>query len=286
MRRRRATVLALLLVTTALAPLTAVSAPGDGNVGDPACDPSAVVDNDDLRIWFHGKKGQLKVFKKNETSDSIDGKYQYKQLGITELDDENETVARLTLEDAEPMDSTCDVTREGDWVNVTYNVTDTVHTVADDGPDSESAQVGFAYHFNKNSSEAKFDLDVRDWPWHAEGELAYDFEVTSDWVIERAENGLGFQDNETGEREAFVEWAANATAKYDDGHEEEAVVNSTIEGGDHHVTVDLQFTEASAGYSELIYDPTVAVGPYIIVADVLIAVPKPVERLRTGLGGL
>lgn len=286
MLRTRAVTLALLLLVTVLAPLTAVSTgPPDGNVGDPACDPGDVADNEDVRIWFHGKKGKLKVYKKNQSTDGIDGMYQYKQLGVTELDADNDTVATLNLEDAQPLSSTCTVEREGDWVNVTYNVTDTVRTVADDGPDDETAQVGFTYHFNTNSSEAKFDLAVREWPWHADGDLAYDFEVTSEqWVIEEAENGLGFKDNDTGEREAFIQWAPNATAKYEDGHEEEAVVNSTVEGGDHHVTVDLQFTQASAGYEELLYDPTVAVGPYLIVGDLLVAVPKPVERLQAAVG--
>lgn len=280
---RLAGLAAALLLVAAVAPLTTVTTAKEENVGDPACDPGAVVDNEDLRIWFHGKKGQLQVFKKNDSDDGIDGKYQYKQMAIVERDG-NETVAELLLEDAEPMSSSCTVERSGDWVNVTYNVTDRIVTPGDDGPDTETATVGFVYHFNTNSSEAKFDLVVEDWAWQSDGELAYDFEVTSDWEIERAENGLGFRDNETGEREAFIRWAPNATAEYEDGHEEQANVTSSIEGGDHHVDVRLRFTDASPGYVKLTYDPTVAVGPYLIVADVLVAVPEPTDRLGVSPG--
>lgn len=278
--KRLGVTLAVLLVVSTAGPLVGTSGAEEHN--DPACDPGNIVDNDDLRIWFQGKKGQLQLHKKNVTDGSEDGSYQYKQLAIRELDEGNETVAKLNLENAEPMDSSCEVERTGDWVNVTYTVTD---GVADPGlgSDPDTADVTFVYHFNTNSSDAKFDLVVEDWPWHQEGELVYDFEATSDeWDIEAAENGLGFRDNETGEPEAVIEWAPNATATYKDGHEEEARVNSTTEGDEDHVTVNLQFTQASPGYVELDYDPTVAVGPYIIVGDILVsttAVRQPVRDI-------
>lgn len=284
--------LALVLVTSTIVPLAGLSVaqpPGeDGN--DPACDPGAIVDNEDLRIWFHGKKGQLQVFKKNDSGDGIDGMYQYKQLAIREVDEDDQTVATLVLEDAEPMDSSCEVERSGEWTNVTYTVTDEVRTAADDGPETDTADVTFVYHFNENSSDAKFDLLVEGWAWEDDDghELAYDFEATSgEWDIETAENGLGFRDNETGESEAFIEWAPNATARYDDGHEEQANVTSSTTGDQDHVEVTLRFTDVTAGYVELDYDPTVAVGPYLIVADILVPatiVPEPVQGVADHLG--
>lgn len=287
MKQTIATVAAVMLLSGAIPALA--QGPGDPPGGDgppssPAgCQPGEVVDNEDLRIWFQGKKGQLQVFKKNSSNDGIEGKYQYKQIEIVELDEANETVARLNLENAEPMSSDCSVERSGNWVNVTYEVTDEVRTPGeDDGPTVGQADVVFVYHFNTTDDSAKFDLNIQEWPWQSteEHELAYGFDVTSDWVIEPAENGLGFRDNETGESEAFIEWAPNATAHYEDGHNETALVDSNTTGSDHHVTTQLRFTNVTAGYVELDYDPTVAVGPYVIVADVLVPMTDVPPVLR------
>lgn len=282
--RRQAILVTVLFMTAAALPAIGANL-GEETATTPghsACLPGDVVDNDDLRIWFHGAKFQLKVFKKNESTNGIDGKYQYKSMDIVELDDANETVAELKLENAEPQSSSCEVERSGEWINVTYTAVEDVRTPADDGPDTGQAQVAFVYHFNTSDDSAKFDLNVQDWPWQddTDNELAYSFDVTSDWEIEPAENGLGFRDGDSGEAEAFIEWAPNATAYYEDGHEEEAIVDSSTSGSDHHTTTQLRFTNVTAGYVELDYDPEVAVGPYIIVADILIPLADVPTLLR------
>lgn len=287
---RKSMLLALTLVLTAAVPAVA---PGHGQAGaassnadaHPACLPNrAVVDNEDVRIGFHGAKFKIQVFKKNSTTGGNDGMYQYKSLGIDELGEDNETLASLNLGNAEPKDSTCTIEENRNWVNVTWTATEPVRTPGEgDGPTVGDATVELVYHFNKTDDSAKFDLNVTSWPWQSDNsELDYEFEVESEWVIEPAENGLGFRDEDTGEPEAFITWAPNATATYEDDHEEEAIVDANTTGSDHRTTTSLRFTNVTAGYVELDYDPTVAVGAYIIVADLLVPLadlPSPVRRL-------
>ncbi len=271
----------LLLAIGAAAPAIA---PGNAQAaGHPACLPGDVVDNDDVRIWFHGAKFQLQLFKKNVSTGSVDGMYQYKSMEISEVASDNTTLATLKLENAEPQSSTCTVEEQGEWVNVTYTSSETVRATDDGSAFVGEATVELVYHFNKTDSSAKFDLNVQDWPWQGDdSELSYGFDVASEWLIEPAENGLGFRDADTGEPEAFVEWALNATASYDDGHDETAIVESTTTGSAHATSTSLQFTNVTAGYSELDYDPRIAAGPYVIVANILIPLadlPEILERV-------
>ncbi len=286
MNRATIAIIGVLLASAgALSALGSTGAQAPSPPGHPACLPTDVVDNDDIRIWFQGAKAQLQLYKKNDTSEGNDGMYQYKSLAIEEVED-GEALATMKLENANPQNSQCTVEEEGDWVNVTYTATERVKAPGDGFLD-ETATFEFVYHFNESDDSAKFDLNVQEWPWQSDdSELSYDFEVTSDWVIEPAENGLGFEDEDTGEPEAFIEWAPNATAIYEDESEEEAIVDANTTGSDHHTTTTLRFTNVTAGYVELDYDPTVAVGPYVIVADVLIPLtelPEPVQRLVTQL---
>lgn len=255
--------------------------PGEVPGGQPDCLPQDIVDNEDVRIWFHGMKSKLQLFKKNNSSGEVEGSYHYQSMVVNELDEDNNTLATMRLNNAEPQDSTCDVEASGNWTNVTFSTPETVRD-ADGGP-LGTAVYEFVYHFNHSDDSAKFDLNIQEWPWQEEGEeLDYEFDVTSDWVIEPAENGLGFENESTGENEAFIEWAPNATAHYDDGHNETAIVDSETSGSDHATTTSLRFTNVTAGYTELDYDPTVASGLYIIVLDVLIPLtdlPKPAARL-------
>lgn len=277
--------IAILLFSAAAIPAIAQPPTPDPpeDPGPPDCLPQDVVDNDEIRIWFHGMKSKLKLFKMNESSGEVEGSYHYQSMVVNELDEDNNTLATMRLNNAEPQSSTCEIEESGNWTNVTFSTPETVRN-AQGGPVGE-AVYEFVYHFNHSDDSAKFDLNIQEWPWQDDGEeLAYEFDVTSSWEIEPAENGLGFENETTGENEAFIEWAPNATAYYEDGHNETAVVDSETNGTDHHVTTTLQFTQATPGYIELDYDPTIASGPYIIVLDVLIPLtdlPKPVQRLAT-----
>lgn len=281
---KRIVLFASLLLIGAAAPLAIAQGPGEvpENPGPPDCLPQNVVDNEDVRVWFHGFKGQLKVWSKD--NGSLDGGYQYKTLSITELDEDGDEAAWFNYERAYPQSATCDIEEDDTFLNITYTVDGAVRALPGDGPSVGDVTVTFEYHFNKTDDSAKFDLMVEEWPWQEEGTLAYGFEATSEeWTIEPADNGLGFED-EDGQAQASITWAENATATYEDEHTEEALVESTVDATDHHATVDLEFTNVTAEYVELDYDPTVGVGPYIIVANHLLteddlSFPEPVHGL-------
>ncbi len=285
------TAIALPAIAPGGGPPTASTAGGDlaESPGQPDCQMTTIVDNDEARVKFHGMKAMFHVWSKDEAG-TAEGKYLYKTKAIREEDAENTTVAWVNLENAQPLSSTCEITTEDEWVNVTYTATEDVRAAGDgahDGGQLGQAVIEFRYHFNTSDNSAKFDLNVQDWPWQGDGTLAYDFTVSSDWTIEPAENGLGFRGDD-GETKAFVQWAPNATAYYEDGHNETAVVDSATtvdegEDGGNAAFVTLNFTQASPGYVELDYDPTVGAGSYLIIAGILMVtdttLPLP-ERIN------
>lgn len=259
--------------------------PGDGpegppeDPGRPDCGPSVVAENDDVRLWFHGTKAFVKVFVKDGDGAGLEGMYQTTSEAIVELDGGGDAVAVLNLERAYPQHSTCEVEEDANFVNVTYTVTDAA-VRAPEGGDGDGALLGdanatFAYRFNKSSDGAKFDVVVEDWPWQTDdGELAFDLDVDAGgFTIEPAENGLGFRDGE-GDEEGFITWAMNATATYEDDHEEEAIVDSNVTVSGSHADVRLRYTNVSAGYVHLLHDPWVGTGPYVIVGPLLVPVAQ------------
>ncbi len=264
---------ALIVLSLATVPLI----PGPAGAAAPdSCKPSTTLENDDVKIWFHGKKGFVKVFKKDNATGGNEGMYQYKTEAIVELDGDGNEVARMNLERAFPQTSTCTIVETDQFVNMTLQLTDTVRGAM--GGDLGNATVTFAYNFNKTSDGAKFDLYINDWPWQADGTLAFDFDIQSpNYNFDVASNGVGFEDDD-GNQTGYIEWAPNATAKYDDGHNETALVvgNTTVTGNTANVRLD--FTNVTAGYTELEYDPWAGVGRYIIVLNILIAersIPLP-----------
>lgn len=237
--------------------------------GHPACNPETVLENDDVRVAFKGHKGMVQVFRKNTTDGGIDGMYQYKTAAVREIGADNATLASMDLGRAYPQESNCSITETDEFLDISFTVPGTVRG-ANGGGDVGEATVTFAYHFNKSSNGAKFDLFVADWPWQGDSELAFDFSVQSGaWNVEAAENGIGFRSDE-GEPKAFLSWAPNATATYEDGHNETAIVDATVDAGGHEANVSLRFTTASSGYVDLAYDPWVGVGAYVIIAGFLV----------------
>lgn len=252
---------------------------GAAGPGKPSCNPDTAFESDEVRIAFKGHKGMVQVFAKNAEGGN-DGMYQYKTNAIREIatGNGNETLASMDLGRAYPQESNCTITETEDFLDITFTVPATVR--ATDGGDLGEASATFAYHFNKTANGAKFDLFVSGWPWQSDAsELAFDFDVDAGaWTIESAENGLGFRGNptsgdgeeDTPESKGYIEWAANATATYADGHEETAVVDSTVDNSGSHASVSLRFTAAQAGYTDLAYDPWAGVGDYVIIGNVLI----------------
>lgn len=252
-----------------------------------SCRPGNAFESDDVRIWFHGSKAFFKVFDTNESSGQTKH-FDYQSAQLAELGDENETLASMDLGRAFPQTSSCTVEETDEFVNMTIVVTDDVHA---EGGIVGDATVTVAYHFNKSAHGAKFDLFVEDWPWQGDqSELAYAFRVhTSDGSLVPAENGLGWQDDE-GNARGYIEWAPNATAFYADGHNETAIVDGeTTMSGDQNARVELRFTQASAGYTLLEYDPWVGAGLWIIVGVVLIGLGPAedvLQRVVEALSGL
>lgn len=227
-----------------------------------------------MRIWFHGLKGFVKVFDTNVSTGET-AHFDYKTGEIVELAEDNATLAHMNLERAFPQTSGCTIVETDEFVNMTLTITDDVKST---GGVVGEASVDFVYHFNKSSHGAKFDLHISDWPWQSDAsELAYAFDVhASEGQLVPAENGIGWQDSE-GNARGYIEWASNATATYADDHEETAVVDAeTTLDGDQNARVELRFTQASAGYDVLEYDPWAGAGAWIIVGVVLIGL-APVE---------
>ena len=251
----------------------AVSTPADVGGGHPDCNPNLALENDQVKIWFQGHKGHIKVFDNNESTNST-GHYTYNTGSVDELDADGNVIASLDLGRAYPHTSSCTIEETEEFVNVTFTVTEDVQA---DHDVVGQATVTIDYNFNKSANGAKFDLLVEDWPWQGDGTLGYAFEVkAAGYTIEDAENGLGFRD-EDGNSAGYIEWAPNATAYYDDGHNETALVDSTVDNDGTEADVFLEFTNVTAGYNELVYDPWVGVGDYIIVLGILIGL-APVEQ--------
>jgi hypothetical protein len=275
-------------VVAALAiPSSPATAPTSGK-------PGFAYQSEDLSVWFHGKKGFVKVFRGNQSDPDNSSVYSYHTGAIVERDAANRTLAIMNLERAYPQSSNCTITDDGEFVNMTITITDDVKAVgrgnslATHGHASHPARggtgtpsslgqatVSFVYHFNKTSNEAKFDVDLAGWPWLGGVGLAYQFSVDAEGAtVQTADNGVGIV-NATGAQVGFIEWADHATVTYADDHEEEAGVesNATSDGG--HAAVTLAFTDVDPGYVSLAYDPTLGVGLWLIVGGHLVAAPVP-----------
>lgn len=275
------TVFALVSTALAVAPALSADAPE-------SCRPGNVFQNEDVRIWFHGSKGFVKVFDTNGTDDE-GTHYQYKTIAVQERVVNGSAVhAWMNLERAYPQSSTCTVEETNEWVNMTITITDRVQPGAGgEGPTLGDATVTFSYNFNKTANGAKFDLQVDSWPWQQpDTELAYTFDVhVAGGSIESAENGVGFRDSNN-MSQGYITWAANATAHYDDGHNETALVDSDTAIDGDTARIDLRFTNVTAGYESLVYDPWIGVGEYIIVGGILVGLAPIEEILPRGVMSL
>jgi hypothetical protein len=268
----RAALVAAVLLASAFG--AAFAAPhGPAPAGKPACHPGQTFENDDVAVWFHGMKSFVQV-----TDKASNGTYGFKSSALEERDAGDAAVRTMNLERAYPKTSTCSISEDDNFVNMSIAVTDTVRAAT--GGDVGNATVTLAYHFNKTGLGVKFDLLVDGWPW-ADGAgdgLAYTFGIEAEnLTLEAADNGVGVRDSD-GQSVGYVDWAANATARYADGTEQEANVTSTETGDNATMAVTLAFTNVTGGYSGLEMDPWMGVGDYLIVAGHLVPL-QPVEAL-------
>jgi len=265
-----------VLVTLALVAVPLMAAMPSNAVAPESCKPGVAFQSDDVRIWFAGHKGFFKVFDTNGSEDEGPTHFDYQMGGVSEFTDDNAALATMSLDEAFPQTSTCEIVETEEFVNMTISITDDVR---DGGHRIGTATVDFVYHFNKSSNGAKFDLFVEDWPWQGEEtELAYDFRVhAANGELSEAENGIGYSD-ENGNPRGYIEWAPNATAIYEDEHEETAIVDSETANDGQNAHVNLRFTNVTAGYTLLEYDPWMGSGFWIIVGPLLVGL-APVEDL-------
>lgn len=250
----------LLVFLLALTSTSAMAVPSSG------CSPDTAFENEQVKIWFQGFKGHLQVH------DFADGtSYDYKTTELVESDAAGNPVAAMNLGRAYPQDtSACTVEETEEQVTITFGVTADVRSTVGEGTVG-TASVRFVYHFNKSDNGSKFDLFVDEWPWQtADGTLAFSFTVTADGaIIESAENGIGFRDADANPR-GYISWDPEFTARYADEHEETGTVDAETAIDGSSATVTLHFTAATAGYTNLIYDPWMGVGAYIVVGPLLI----------------
>lgn len=242
-----------------------------------SCGPDTAFESEDVRVWFQGLKGHVKVFNLAQDPEGADATYQFKTAALTEYDGD-QAVASMHLGRAFPHGTeACTVEIEtetdenGNEAEVGRALTWTVVGDVRAGNASVgTATVTLRWHFRNQDDGTKFDLFVEQWPWQADGELAFAFDVTAAGGFEEAENGLGIR-NADGTPGGHISWDAEFTARYDDGEDQVGTVEGTPEVDGNSATIELRFTGVEPGYDELIYDPWVGVGAYLIVGPVLLA---------------
>ena len=248
-----------LAVVLVLGFLPAVAVPSSG------CGPDTAFSNDQVRIWFQGFKGHIKV--ENVSADGAS--FSLKTIALTERAGD-QVLGSMNLERAYPQDtSECSATQEGDEVTIVYGVTAPVRDPG--GGTIDDARVRFVFHFNTADNGSKFDLLVEDWPWQSsESTIGFDLTLAAqDAVAEPAENGVGFRDSD-GTARGYVSWDPEFVATYDDGHEETGTVQSGTEAEGGTADVHLEFTGVTPGYRSLLYDPWMGVGPYVVLGPILL----------------
>lgn len=268
-----------LMLAAALVLLPLLGAVHGARPGD--CKPGDVFESEDVRLWFHGLKGFVKVFDADASREGEEGgkgpRYSYTTGELVEVDAEGARVAWMSLEQAYPKTGECTLEDSGDALHLTFSVTDDVRAP---GGTVGEATVVFSYHFNKSSQGAKFDVEAASWPWRdAEaGTLAYSFDLHAPGAtLEPAENGVGMR-GEDGTSRGYVEWAPNATVTYPDAHQEVSVVESETAVDGETARVTLRFTGVAAGYERLDYDPWAGIGEYVVVGGRLVGL-APVQDL-------
>ncbi len=276
MRSVVAALITLLLVGISL-PATPVAADHGANHNAHGACNAEMFGNEDFELWFQGKKGFFNVVNNMSTG----GGYSYKTLSVREVDGDGNTIASAKLNNANAQASNCTVEEDDTNLTVTLSSNECISPGKSSNCKVGEALVTFVYHYNKSNNAAKFDLFVDDWDWNEDAVdnehlLVFDFKLMAQGgdSMEGAENGVGFQ-NSTGAHTAYIEWAPNATVRYGNGTEDLAIVESDIDMNGDNTTaiVTLAFTNVTAGYVDLEYDPIVGVGFYLIVAGILITDP-------------
>lgn len=234
--------IAALFVLSVLS--TVAEAKGKPSVENDQQGDKWVLKNDQISIWFQGKKPMLKVFPTGQ--DGSETGYMLKIQQIFEKDKDGITMAIVNLESA----------RSQDWtVSSEQGIDSTTLTMSGDitqtGAMGGSGVITFVFHIDTSSSEAKFDAIVDEWQWKSADKdsatLALKLLVVNEVLREKADDSVSVGSV------GYVKWAATAKADGED-------VSVTHEVGAEGSTTHLILTfESSGDASKLEYDPTVGV---------------------------
>ena len=203
-----------------------------------------VLKNDQISIWFQGKKPMLKVFRTGE--DGSKTGYMLKIQQVFEKDKDGITMAVVNLESARSQDWTVSSEQGIDSTTLTMS-----GEITQTGAMGGSGLITFVFHIDTSSSEAKFDVVVDDWQWKSADKdsatLALKLLVVNEVLRERADDSVSVGSV------GYVKWAATAKA---DGENVSVAHEVGVEGGATHLILTF---ESSGSASKLEYDPTVGV---------------------------
>jgi MYXO-CTERM domain-containing protein len=243
------------------------------------------LENDEISVWFQGKKPLLKVFPTDNESRS----YQLHMLRVAEFEDadgdraydENESAAFVNLARADQYDVS--VRSEADAVHFALNLNTTIQDrgspdLGDSEPplpgDEPRANITLRFHvFGSNRTletatgtttvearEAKFDIEVHRWDWRTEdGQLAFVGELPATNGTEaRADNGTDRVNVEkNGTAVGYTAWQ-DAAQVTDENGTRTVDVEPTVREQDNG-TVQLAWAYDATGYDALTHDPTTGV---------------------------
>ncbi len=279
----RATVLlmALALAASAVGP---VAAQGDGDPRFEESENRWVLGNEEITVWFQGKKPLLKVM----STDDANTSYEFHALRVAEFVDEDddgaydedEAVAFMNL--AQGADWNVSTESDGDRLLVNLTLTSDIRARGpslDDAPivgedregtvslvfhvvgTEQEVQVGHNTTRTLQPGEVKFDLIVSSWDWsdNEDSQLALVANVPrgngtnvthmdGEQTVEMSQNGTS-QGSVNWEPTATV-WTGNATQTVD--------VVPTVkdkESGENG-TVQVAWAYNATGFDRLVHDPT------------------------------
>lgn len=241
--------------------------------------------NDEITVWFQGKKPLLKVFPTENDSRS----YQLHMLRIAEFQDqdgdrafdENETAAFVNLARADAYD--VNTRSQANAVHVALHMNTTIQDrggAPDVGPtqpplgEEPRANLTLRFHvYGENRTldttggevtvtpgEVKFDIEVHRWDWRTEdGQLAVVGQLPAGNDTEtRYENGterLSVQQN--GTEIGYTAWQDSAQITTENGTETVDVKPTVKE--QENGTVLMAWAYNATGYESLVHDPTTGV---------------------------
>ena len=234
--------IAALFMLSALA--TAAEAKGRPAFLDDGHGDKWVLKNDQISLWFQGKKPMLKVFRTG--ADGNRTGYMLKIEDILEKDASGDVVADVNLEQARPQDWAVSSEQGNASMNLTMAA-----DIEQPGAKGGSGGVTIVFHINSTSSEVKFDVIVEDWQWRSadreNATLALKLLVVNVKLQQKSGNEVSVDDV------GYVKWAPTAEA---DG----GTINVThvigSEGNAAHIILTF---EGSGNASRLEYDPTVGI---------------------------